>query len=193
MTKANLQVDYAKEYTGNGAVKLVVLNVGGSRNSQQGQTLNIELVQRPSRTTYVAPETLSTWSPRKEAQLNQLAIDAKVKSIPATIVPLQGSTYEVLDKVKKDDALIQRSADEIVRYVESVLDATLAKYETTGDELITPLRPKSFTVNINYKVVYTAEAGLHWDFTHTVGTADAGGGITNTRGNVLILTFGPEI
>ena len=192
LTKANLQVDYAREYTANGAVKLVVINVGGGRISQQGQTLNIELVQRPSRTTYVAPETLNTWSPRREAQLNQQAIDAKVKSVPATVVPPDGSTYEVLDNIKKDDALIQRSADEIVRYVESVLDATLAKYEATGDELITPLRPKSFTVNINYKVIYTAEAGLHWDFTHTVGTADAGGGVTNTRGNVLTLTFGPE-
>ncbi|WP_285374232.1 hypothetical protein [Pseudomonas sp. lyk4-TYG-107] len=192
LTKAELQVDYVKEYTGNGEIKLVVVNVGGGRTSQEGQTLNLELVQRPLRTAYTAPETLSTWSPRKEAQVNQQAIDKKVKSLPPTILPSGPSTYEALDKIKKDDALIQRSADEIVKYVESVLDATLAKYESTGDELITPLRPKRFTVNISYKVVYTAEAGLHWDFTHTVGTADVGGGITNTRGNILSLTFGPE-
>jgi|GEM_PF-4398786 len=193
LTKAELQVDYIKEYTGNSEIKLVVVNVGGSRTSQQGQTLNLELVQRPLRTAYTDPESLKTWSPRTEAKHNQEAIDKKIKSIPATNIPSEPGTYEALDRISKDDVLIQRSADEIVKYVQSVLDATLAKYERTDNEIITPLRPKRFTVNITYKVVYTAEAGLHWDFTHTVGTADAGGGVTNTRGNILSLTFGPEI
>ncbi|PYC25257.1 hypothetical protein DMX02_04140 [Pseudomonas jessenii] len=193
LTKAELQVDYIKEYAGNGEIKLVVVNVGGSRTSQQGQTLNLELVQRPTRTAYTNPTTLETWSPRNEAQRNQEAIDKKVKNIPATNIPSGADTYKVLDRINKDDALIQRSADEIVKYVQTVLDATLAKYEDMNAEFITPLRPKRFTVNITYKVVYTAEAGLHWDFTHTVGTADVGGGVTNTRGNVLSLTFGPEI
>ncbi|MWV18291.1 hypothetical protein F3I16_19815 [Pseudomonas sp. L-22-4S-12] len=181
LTKATLQAKTMQTINANGQVGLVVVNFGGSRSAESGQEVNLELGLRPTRTAYTNPETLSTWSPRIEAKELQDAIDKAGES----------------NRLSKDEQEIQLSADDIVEYVTGVLNATLAKYSTDpsaqeGQKQIIPLRPRGFTVDINYNVTKKAEGGLKWDFTHTTGTAEAGVGVSKASGNVITLTFGPE-